>query len=619
MSTTHAVAAADFAALAGGLGDAGVITALRRGQHSKRMVQLRALLDAAAQAGLDDVVQPGLALLTETQRTAPGAAAVAGLFRHPPVGEWLAHCLRQLCGRDPDRARLAADLGHLSAVAAAAALRAGTEFTITVPSRAGTVMFPTLGLARLPGLGPGQPATVSGRAGGPATAEGAGARLVIPARPTSAAPGWVPLRSVELSAAGHHLGVFLDDLDPFRDCHGSATAEPLDSGSAERWRDLLDAAWSLLAQSHPGYAAGIGAGLTAVVPLRPRPGRGLTATSPDSFGSCMMSEPADPVALAVGLVHEFQHAKLGALMDLVPLHTANATPRYYAPWRDDPRPLGGLLHGTYAFLAVADFWRVQRAVMPPREARFAHFEFARRREQVQHAVSTLQSSGQLTPPGASLVAAIGDRLRGWAAEDAPAAAAAARAAIADHRITWRLRHARPARERVDRIVAAWRAASGPAAVPGPRDEATPPEICPAAGPFRDSGRLELLSLRVREPGRFAQLSSRPAELGAVIPAASAADVAYARGDLDAAAAGYERMLAAEPGSVTAWGGLVLIARSRDSGRAGPLIDEPELIRAVYQRLRAGRAPAVRPADLAGWLGSQGRRLDVELQSVQGPD
>src|ERR1035441_7070902 len=228
------------------------------------------------------------------------------------------------------------------------------------------------------------------------------------------------------------LCVCLDDLDPFRDCHGSATTGRLDPEALLRWRALLEEAWSLLTQAHPEYAPGIGAGLRSIVPLRtPRPGRGTTATSPDSFGACVMSDPVDAVTLAVSLVHEFQHAKLGALMDLLPLHSADRSARYYAPWRDDSRPLGGLLHGAYAFLAVTDFWRVQRTIVPAREAPFAHFEFARRREQTRHAVRTLQSSGELTDLGTRLVAAIGDRLRGWAAQVPAGPATAARDAIAD--------------------------------------------------------------------------------------------------------------------------------------------------------------------------------------------
>jgi hypothetical protein len=34
--------------------------------------------------------------------------------------------------------------------------------------------------------------------------------------------------------------------------------------------------------------------------------------------------------------------------------------RYYVPWRDDPRPISGLLQGAYAYLGVTGFWRTRR-------------------------------------------------------------------------------------------------------------------------------------------------------------------------------------------------------------------------------------------------------------------
>ncbi|WP_433731951.1 aKG-HExxH-type peptide beta-hydroxylase [Actinoplanes sp. CA-051413] len=30
---------------------------------------------------------------------------------------------------------------------------------------------------------------------------------------------------------------------------------------------------------------------------------------------------------------------------------------HHAPWRDNPRPLGGLMHGVYAFFGFAGLWR----------------------------------------------------------------------------------------------------------------------------------------------------------------------------------------------------------------------------------------------------------------------
>ena len=45
----------------------------------------------------------------------------------------------------------------------------------------------------------------------------------------------------------------------------------------------------------------------------------MSATTPAAFGAIATSWPPDGVTLAETLVHEFQHVKLGVLLDLVPL------------------------------------------------------------------------------------------------------------------------------------------------------------------------------------------------------------------------------------------------------------------------------------------------------------
>jgi HEXXH motif-containing protein len=598
----HILPDADFDELACGMGGVRAVEALARGQYGKRLLQLRALFDAAGEVGLEDALEPGFRLLTAIQRTDP--ALVTDVFLHPPVGEWLAHCLRRLtriAARENTLggAGIADDLRYLSSIAAAAALRADADFVVTVTPYAGTVMLPTLGQCRLPGRHNGDPVTVRGRSGREAVIESSGVRLVLPADRTTAAPGWTPLRRFESDNAGLRLRVFLDDMDPFRDCQGSVTTGPLDPESAARWRHVLDEAWFLLTRHHPWYAQGIATGLRSIIPLCAPPGHALTATSADCFGSCLMSEPTDPAGMAVGLVHEFQHLKLGALMDLVALDNGDAQGRYYAPWRDDPRPLRGLLHGAYAFLSVTDFWRIQRSVTPGAVADFAHFEFARRREQVLHAVETLETSGRLTHEGVRLVAAIAARVHAWTEDAPPQIAEAARDSLADHRITWRLRHVSPNGERVRLFAAAWQASPGSPKARSPRK--TPTRCDATAWDQTESRRLELLSLRLRHPSAFAALRKRCADRGSLRQAASDADIAYVNGDLDHAAAGYEHMLAIRPDSVPAWAGLALIRRHQRRDDPDALAAEPELVSAVYQRvLRDGGVP---PAwhELADWL------------------
>src|SRR5580704_16669049 len=137
MLNTYRLASADFDALATGLGSPSAIGTLRSAHLSRRLIGLRAVLDTAGRAGYKDAC-PGFDLLSEIQQT--DAAAVADILGYPFTGTWVAHCLRQL-DRFPVGAgdRLAADLAHLSGLAAAAAIRSGRNFSIDVPVRDGAV------------------------------------------------------------------------------------------------------------------------------------------------------------------------------------------------------------------------------------------------------------------------------------------------------------------------------------------------------------------------------------------------------------------------------------------------------------------------------------------------
>jgi len=139
------------------------------------------------------------------------------------------------------------------------------------------------------------------------------------------------------------------------------------------------------------------------VPLaQTQPGTARSATTPDSFGAFGLTLPISPADFGTTLVHEFQHSKLSALLDLVRLCDASAQESYYAPWRTDPRPIGGLLQGAYAFLGVADTWRSLIDWTALRE--IAVQEFANVREQVHHTIAILACSAELTSAGQRFVA-----------------------------------------------------------------------------------------------------------------------------------------------------------------------------------------------------------------------
>ena len=153
----HVISAADFRAMAGGLGDAAAVASLI---HAERSL-VRALLSAVYQEATTSpaVSQPVLArlranwsMLAAVDRDQPDALAVT--LGHPYLRAWAVRCLEQLRAARPrpgavapvrSTRQLAADLGHLGAVAAAAAARGRMAAAVTVPVVDAAVHLPTLG------------------------------------------------------------------------------------------------------------------------------------------------------------------------------------------------------------------------------------------------------------------------------------------------------------------------------------------------------------------------------------------------------------------------------------------------------------------------------------------
>ncbi len=117
---------------------------------------------------------------------------------------------------------------------------------------------------------------------------------------------------------------------------------------------------------------------------------------------------------------------------------------------------------------------------------------------------------------------------------------------------------------------------------------------PAGRAERGSARL-LLAMRAVH--RHADRAGLPGAAGL-----SVADLAYARGQYPSALAGYVAEVAADHAGPASWAGLA-IARNRcpGGGDATALDRRPELVRALYLRVRElGRTPPD-PVALARWL------------------
>jgi HEXXH motif-containing protein len=430
----HRIPVRVFAELADGGGGPSAVAQLAAAQHSKHVLLVRGVVEAAKAVGHPDagMARRAYDLLAAIQSRDDDA--VDTVLRHPSVGAWSRDTINALRERRPG-----ATPRGLAALAAAAAIRSGTECEVDVPAVEGVVTLPSLGQAVLPPTA--TEATVHSRADG-AEVSGAGVIVTIPADPSRDGPGWRGLRTVSAEADGVPLRLVIDDLDPYRMPGAANMGGRLSGGDVARWQETLQAAWRLLVRHHRTVADEVRTAISVLTPLRTPPAGGQSsATSRETFGCVALSTPPDPAAFAVTLTHETQHAKLSALLDIVPLTEPDDGSRHYAPWREDPRPIPGLLQGAYAYLGVTDFWRRQRRIETGRAELEASAEFCRWREGAYLVTRTLMRSGRLTPEGEAFTARMAQRLKLWADEPVSTAARElARRRAERHRARWRERN-----------------------------------------------------------------------------------------------------------------------------------------------------------------------------------
>jgi uncharacterized protein len=203
---------------------------------------------------------------------------------------------------------------------------------------------------------------------------------------------WQPVRQVSVPG----LRFAVEDLDPFRDCQQWSATGRLNPGEWDAWHRALAAAARGLVRGVPAYAQVLAAGLRLVVPLRDPPAGMNSATSRHAFGALALTLAPGTDSTEEMLVHEFQHVKLFALTDFYDLVDSADTQRLLVPWRQDPRPVEGVLHGTYAHLALAQLCQSRGAA--------GYADWLRYRTWVTDACQALWETKALTQDGERFVA-----------------------------------------------------------------------------------------------------------------------------------------------------------------------------------------------------------------------
>lgn len=546
--------------------DASAMAALRDGQYSRRLLLLKVLRELGSSTPeVGHAVEDAWPVLVAAEKRAP--EVVREILLYPSVGTWLVRVVRKIRRIIDDDIPIKVDMGYLGSIAAAAAIRAGIEATATVQSWGGRITLPTVGQFEVAdGESPGATRV---------RASESGARLEL------ADGSWValdearsfPLRAHRSTAGGRSMRWTFDDIDPYRSFAGMATNDRLGASEFATWCGKLDRAWAILVEEHADYLTELSAANPVIVPA-PRINGFVAASSAASFGAIRAAMPETPAAMAETLLHELQHSKLNALLDLVPLQQPGEDRLCYAPWRQDPRPLSGLLHGIYAFVGVTEYWYRQWQSHP---GATAAFELAHHQEQVREAVRALGSTPELTSEGARFLQVAKDRLS--ACDDATVpedVRAVVTALVTANRLTWRLRHLAPDNDHVARLADLW-FADGP---------------CPAqhAASTIEADRrpapASSLAALLTPDCVVAERDVRPGERELV------------DGDLAEARSRFVTRIRANPEDDGAWVGLLMAMDGHGRKEEPP----PEIVAATYRRIAAVRdGTQPDPTSLVEWF------------------
>ncbi|MFE7231330.1 HEXXH motif-containing putative peptide modification protein [Streptomyces sp. NPDC001231] len=612
----HRVSRETLGAMAAGRASLADLHLLRSAQRSQLLLILRALLDrvddaarTARRPGGVPSAQAAWQLLCAAQRHAP--EAVETVLGDPTVMAWALRLLRRLSGSDGTSSSSAprwADLGQFQALAAAAALRAGVPAVLRVPAHRGMVWLPGAGVAGPVAQRRWSEAEVRLEGDG-AVVRGELAQVRLPRLSTTSSPGWRPLRVVRSRTPRANdttaAGPWLDTVTPYRDfARYPRCPDRLGERRLQLWENRLAGAYALLDEESPVDAAALKALVRMLVPRSfptTRGGLVASASSLDAFGAVSLSLPYDVTQTAAVLVHESRHQQLNALLSLVQLVQVGedrlgdpgVRRLYYAPWRSDPRPVLGLLHGVFAFAGVAGFWRTHRAHATGAEAQRADFEFAVYREQVREAVASLTTEEALTEAGRLFVDEIAALVEEWQQDDVTNGPRA----LAEHyctlrRAVWRARHLEIARPTAERLATAW--AAGKAAPQLPTST-----LRPRSDLIRPDTFGPLARYRLSAPDRFARRRRQEDKSG---DPARRAEYAAVAGHADEAALGYAEWAERDPHDAEAWIGAVLaLPEPARAPGAALLLDRPEVVAGVRRAVAAAGGGLPAPLDLAAWL------------------
>lgn len=242
--------------------------------------------------------------------------------------------------------------------------------------------------------------------------------LVAAGRRTTISLGQAPTQEPCFAPITDTLMLALVDNNPLAmsEAHPDKSGNALDLGGrpVHEWTDTLARGLDSIGRYMPDLRREIDLYLHQVVPVGYDEHAHLSASYQEVIGTVYMTLHPHLMTMVEAIIHEFQHNKLHAQLELDPLLENAFWPLYSSPVRPDPRPLQGVLLAVHAFLPVARLYQLMRAAGHP-GTRGPDFE--RRYAQIvagnHEGATVLLEHGQPTEIGRALL----DEIRRWDQHD----------------------------------------------------------------------------------------------------------------------------------------------------------------------------------------------------------
>jgi HEXXH motif-containing protein len=196
------------------------------------------------------------------------------------------------------------------------------------------------------------------------------------------------------------------------EAHPDKQGNAIDLGGrpAREWTETLAESLELIGRYMPELRGEIDLYLHQIIPVGFDEHTHLSASYQEVIGTVYMTLHPQLMTMVEATIHEFQHNKLHAELELDPLLHNAFSPLYSSPVRPDPRPLQGVLLAVHAFFPVARLYQLMREAGhegtrgPDFERRYAQIVKGN-----HEGTSVLLEHGQPTEHGRAVL----DELRRW--------------------------------------------------------------------------------------------------------------------------------------------------------------------------------------------------------------